>query len=196
MSLGYGASIVRNGLVLHLDATNQKSYPGTGTTWYDLSGNNNNASLVNGPTHSENTFVFDGVDDYLITSSVTFKSIMMSLNYYNTGPNSSWKYLIDARSGASGGYYVPSNNAFGGSWKSTNRINTNSGSISDIPFNQWHTLYLEATDTFTDDINFMSRVSNNEVAGGAIGVIMIYDRYLTEDEVSKNHIAIRSRYNI
>jgi len=46
MSLGHGASIVRDGLVLHLDAANVKSYPGSGTTWYDLSGNNYHASLL------------------------------------------------------------------------------------------------------------------------------------------------------
>ena len=46
MSLGHGASVVRDGLVLHLDAANVKSYPGSGTTWSDLSGNGNNATLV------------------------------------------------------------------------------------------------------------------------------------------------------
>ena len=42
-----GPDIVTDGLVLNLDAANHKSYPGTGTTWYDLSRNGNNASLVN-----------------------------------------------------------------------------------------------------------------------------------------------------
>lgn len=40
-------SIVTNGLVLHLDAGNVASYPGTGGTWFDLSGNNYNGSLNN-----------------------------------------------------------------------------------------------------------------------------------------------------
>ena len=48
MGIGHGADIVRNGLVLHLDAANKKSYPGTGTAWNDLSGNSNNGSLLNG----------------------------------------------------------------------------------------------------------------------------------------------------
>ena len=38
-----GPNIITDGLVLHLDAANTKSYPGSGTTWYDLSGNGNNA---------------------------------------------------------------------------------------------------------------------------------------------------------
>lgn len=39
-------SIIRDGLVLYLDAGNSNSYPGTGTVWYDLSGNNNNFNIV------------------------------------------------------------------------------------------------------------------------------------------------------
>lgn len=50
MSLGHGASIVRDGLVLHLDAANPKSYSGSGTTWSDLTPNNEDATLVNTPT--------------------------------------------------------------------------------------------------------------------------------------------------
>ena len=38
MGLGHGASIVRSGLVLSLDAANKKSYPGTGTAWTNLVG--------------------------------------------------------------------------------------------------------------------------------------------------------------
>jgi hypothetical protein len=40
--------IVTNGLVLLLDAGNPQSYPGSGTTWFDLSGNGNNGTLING----------------------------------------------------------------------------------------------------------------------------------------------------
>jgi len=47
MSIFAGPKIVDDGLVLYLDAANSKSYNGTGTTWFDLSGNGNNA-LLNG----------------------------------------------------------------------------------------------------------------------------------------------------
>lgn len=39
--------VVTTGAVLLLDAGNLKSYPGTGATWFDLSGNGNNATLTN-----------------------------------------------------------------------------------------------------------------------------------------------------
>lgn len=40
MSYSNGPRIVTDGLVLCLDAGNNKSYPGSGTSWYDISGNN------------------------------------------------------------------------------------------------------------------------------------------------------------
>ena len=48
-----GPKIVRDGLVLHLDASDKNSYSGSGTTWFDLSGNNythtisNNSASIN-----------------------------------------------------------------------------------------------------------------------------------------------------
>jgi hypothetical protein len=46
MSVFGGPDIITDGLVLHLDAANRKSYPGSGSTWYDLSGNGNNGTLT------------------------------------------------------------------------------------------------------------------------------------------------------
>jgi len=57
--------IVTNGLVLHLDAGNAASYPGSGTTWTDLSGNAYNGTLTNGPTFDTNSIVLDGSNDYI-----------------------------------------------------------------------------------------------------------------------------------
>lgn len=71
MGLGHGAGIVRSGLVLHLDAANTKSYPGSGTAWKDLSGNNRNGVLTNGPSFSSNNkgnFIFDGTNDHSLHS--------------------------------------------------------------------------------------------------------------------------------
>jgi hypothetical protein len=68
MAVGYNPKIVTNGLVLCLDAANVKSYPGTGTTWFDLSGNNSNASLT-GATISSGYLNLDGVDDTVAITS-------------------------------------------------------------------------------------------------------------------------------
>ena len=45
------SSLVTSGLVLNLDAGNTASYPGTGATWTDISGNNNLGTLY-GPTYA------------------------------------------------------------------------------------------------------------------------------------------------
>jgi hypothetical protein len=62
----YGLGIVRNGLILNLDAGNYASYNGSGTTWYDISGSVFDATLLNGPTYTTNgggAIDFDGTDD-------------------------------------------------------------------------------------------------------------------------------------
>jgi len=72
MSVKGGPATVLSGLVLELDAGNIKSYPTTGTTWFDKSGNANNGTLTNGPTFntgSLGSIVFDGVDDYVSTNT-------------------------------------------------------------------------------------------------------------------------------
>lgn len=76
-------SIVTDGLVLNLDATNRASYPGSGTTWTDTSFYRNNGTLTNGPTflqeRGRGSIVFDGVDDYsaLPVGNITSGSVSM-----------------------------------------------------------------------------------------------------------------------
>ena len=78
MSGKSGPDIVENGLVLCLDAANKLSYPGTGTTWTDLSGNSNTGTLTNGPTFSAGnmgSILFDGTNDYVdtVNTGTTFQ---------------------------------------------------------------------------------------------------------------------------
>lgn len=71
--------IVTDGLVFCVDAGATKSYPGTGTTWFDIGGGlgTNNATFVGGPTYTSadgGAILFDGVDDY-VSSGYTTTSI-------------------------------------------------------------------------------------------------------------------------
>lgn len=73
MALAHSPRIVTDGLVLALDAGNTKSYPGSGTTWTDLSGINN-ASFV-GAAYSSfggGSIEFDGTDDYVDLDEKTY----------------------------------------------------------------------------------------------------------------------------
>ena len=74
MGISAGPDIITDGLVLELDAGDRNSYPGTGTTWRNLSGNSNNGTLTNGPTFNTGSLgniVFDGVDDYASLGTFT-----------------------------------------------------------------------------------------------------------------------------
>jgi hypothetical protein len=71
-TLSGGPNIVTDGLVLHLDAANVKSYVSGSTTWTDLSRGSNNGTLTNGPTYSTangGSIVFDGVNDFVVVSN-------------------------------------------------------------------------------------------------------------------------------
>jgi len=74
MGLSHSPSIVTNDLALCLDAANPRSYSGDGTTWTDLSGNSNNATLTNmdSSNHSSSnsgnfSFNFGATNEYVNT---------------------------------------------------------------------------------------------------------------------------------
>ena len=78
MSFHYFPKIVTDGLIFYVDASNPKSYDTTGTTWNDISRNNNNGVLTNGPTYNSSNLgniVFDGTNDF-----VQFNSIQKFVN--------------------------------------------------------------------------------------------------------------------
>jgi hypothetical protein len=115
MSAFGGPNIIDDGLVLYLDAGNRKSYPGSGTTWFDKSGRGNNGTLINGPTFNTGSLgsvVFDGVNDYIglgtpsvlnITSNLTINS-WVNLTIFPTNSNNSTIYEK--------GYIVPNEQTF------------------------------------------------------------------------------------
>ena len=73
MTANYNPRIVTDGLLLSLDAGSSKSYPGSGTTWTDLS-LINNASFV-GAAYSSfggGSIEFDGIDDYVDLGGKTY----------------------------------------------------------------------------------------------------------------------------
>jgi hypothetical protein len=89
MATLYSPKIVTNGLVMYLDAGNNRSYLGSGTSWTDLSRNNNTGSLVNGPTYSSlngGSIVFDGTNDYVTAGNIPSGTDLFTLScwlYFN-----------------------------------------------------------------------------------------------------------------
>jgi hypothetical protein len=64
-------SIVTSGLVMHLDAGDAASYPGTGTAWTDLTGNGNTLTAINSPTWDSNGWFATGATGYFERASGT-----------------------------------------------------------------------------------------------------------------------------
>lgn len=64
MAVNYGPSVSTNGLLFCVDAANLRSYPTTGNTWIDLSANTSGLNLLNSPTFTGSTFVFDGINQH------------------------------------------------------------------------------------------------------------------------------------
>ena len=67
MASNYSPKIVTDGLVLCLDAADKNSYPGSGTTWTDLSPNGNDGTITNATfsTAGGGSMDFDGSGDYI-----------------------------------------------------------------------------------------------------------------------------------
>jgi hypothetical protein len=85
MAIIRGKSIVTDGLVLHIDAANRKSYPGTGTIINDLSGNARNGELINGAsldTANAGTITFDGVNEKILLNDTL--DIAFTTQYWTT----------------------------------------------------------------------------------------------------------------
>jgi hypothetical protein len=154
MGITYNSSVVRNGLVLHLDAANPKSYPGSGTTWNDLSGFGNNGTLVNGvgySTDNKGAMVFDKTTDYTTLGNTpsfrtnTSGTISGFVKMYSFGITSN-NIVSKGGSSASGGsfvqlweYRVQTNGSLHFRMYGTgdNNILVQGISTNTIPLNEW-----------------------------------------------------------
>lgn len=106
MATNYNPRIVTDGLVLALDAGNPKSYPGSGTTWSNLVNPSSSFSLSNSPAYLNNTFTFDGVNDYASSTTSNFLkwqnwdklSLTVAFKHISaSGQTNNRQYILDFR---------------------------------------------------------------------------------------------------
>jgi hypothetical protein len=107
-------SIVTSGLVFYVSAAESTSYPGSGTTWTDISTNSNNGTLTNGPTFDSGdggSIVFDGTDDYVELGSVDSSNAISLAGstgqtweawFNNDGSGDAYQRIFDKSSGGNG----------------------------------------------------------------------------------------------
>lgn len=170
MSYSNGPRIVTDGLVLYLDAGNSKSYPGSGSVWNDLSGNNNNGTLANGPTFSsenKGSIIFDGTNDNIIVSNISnfnqTSGITVSVMIYATAKMGSYDTFIskytNVNAGTDGLKWILRMENYKVSWY------TNTGSFSNVlsnatlSLNQWY--YLTGVFNGTQRIIYINGVLDN-----------------------------------
>jgi hypothetical protein len=95
--------IIANGLLLNLDAANPNSYSGTGTTWTDLSGNNNHGTLSANnagslPVFQNGSLYFNGSTSYVsIVSSVIPDNSSWTLSTWVKSPSAGSTEMINTR---------------------------------------------------------------------------------------------------
>ena len=108
-------SFVTTNLQMRLDASDDSSYSGTGTTWFDISGNGFDATLVDSPTFSSDNggvFVFSGDDNYITLGNqsalkppneITFSQWLNATDWqFNSGSD----YQASLSSTQGGGYAI------------------------------------------------------------------------------------------
>jgi hypothetical protein len=209
--------IVTSGLVLALDAADRNSYVSGSTVWNDVSGNGNSGSLINGPTFSNNSIVFDGTNDYVTGSLPTLNSWSVSLWYLSTDITSQLVFYPFAGSSGVhglgfGGTFSPQTN---NRWYFFDGTNVFSDSSTAITTNTWYNLVVTKSSTtynlYTNgllslnatgaDITFTQytlgvRGDGFWFAKGNIANAQIYNRVLLASEILQNYNAQKSRFNL
>jgi hypothetical protein len=192
MAIAYNTSIVRDGLILYLDAANKKSYSGTGTAWNDLSGNGNNLQLINNPIYNSSFFTFDGIDDYAtidssqlyVNGSINSVTYNMWFNFHSIEGAGTYKALFGGQRNQSAVLMVYNAD---GSWKfrwfwDDGVLTTNSSFMVDkwnnvsvvLEAPYYVTIYLngteilpkvQSTDTITSILSVLSLARQNRDIG-------------------------------
>ncbi len=221
MSLYHSPQISLNGLVLCLDAANPKSYPGSGTTWTDLSGNGNNGTLVNGVGYSGDnlgSLSFDGVNDEVICTNnasvqitVGTISAWFNANTGNTGVNG-----IIAKQSA-WGLFVWDNTLRAYDWGNSavrdTGITVGNSTWNYVAMTFTETvgtpsnnaiIYLNASPVLTTTVKHSNHNVTVQVGeanagqhfGGFIANASVYNRVLTAQEIQQNFNALKGRFGL
>jgi hypothetical protein len=218
MGIDIGPIEATDGLVLHLDAANTRSYPGSGNTVYDLSGSGNTSALTNGPTYLSSNlgaFVLDGSNDYILVNSqanILSKTAYTKIAFIYISNFSTVNNIISGGFSGQHAFWMfgtdKLNAGHNGSW------NTVVGATS-ISLNTWYfaavtysdstgwKLYLNgredgtsaSTTTFTgnQEISIGSYSTANNFTG-RIASVQVYNRALTATEIFQNYHATKGRY--
>jgi hypothetical protein len=213
MALAHSPRIVTDGLVLCLDAGNTKSYPGSGTTWTDLSGRGNNGTLVNGVGYNGSnlgSLSFDGVDDYVQFSTVSVQTVCFWGRMEDGIPRLAGLVCTSAtgdgalRTDPTGTFRTsPDGNDFHSGFTSSFMIN----GVSNLSDNGSGGFVIPNGRTLQQDfyvgaignarnLSTISHTFLGRVYKGRVYAVYLYNRQLTNTELLQNFNALRGRFGI
>ena len=222
-SKSWPTDIVTSGMVLFLDANNTNSYPGSGTIWYDLTGNGNTGTLTNGPTfNSENggSIVFDGVDDYVnVANASSLNSSAQTISvWYNATTIPGRAATVIGKhdvAGSNNGYNIFASNLTEIKVGSTTYGAGPGTGTSGVWYlltlaytaNSSMTCYINGVSSGTTAIGNLSISSQPFRIGrsvdsfwsaftGKISIVTVYNRQLSDSEILQNFNATRARFGV
>ena len=202
--------IITDGLILHLDAGNPVSYPGSGTIWYDLIGTNN-AVVGNLPTFQTTNcgqFNFNGSSNYFnLINQITLQSLSIWINVYNV---SSVNYFLGNKTNSGGIRYNGSSwlvyaSSLGYttvSWtKIDSMVNFSVRRHDTVSFDMFiNGIYIgNGAHGGTGNsvlVDYIGRRYDQYYYTGSIAIIQIYNRALTDIQIIQNYNANRDRFEL
>lgn len=202
MSAYTGPSTITSGLILCLDAANPKSYPGSGTNFFDLSGRGNHHTLIGSPTYANGRFTLNGSTQGFqrvgaLAGQTSACTVM--LWYSTTDTQELW-----VQGNGSGSYYLSasaSNNYYHGTCGSpTNFVDLATVIRPDSPTNYRNGAY-HMWEAKTVDFSTWTQYDWFLYGGGwqlagNVSIIMVYNRVLSAAESAANFAAFRGRYSL
>ena len=219
--MNYGPKLATDGLVLCLDAADVNSYPRTGTSWSDVSGNSNNGALTNGPTFNSSnggSIVFDGGDDCVLVNSnanILSKTAYTKTAWFYTTSFGTNNNIISGGNSGQHAFWLGASSylraGHNGNWSTvvtTTSMSLNTWYYGAVTFNTstgW-ILYLNGiqettssdTTTFTgnQEILIGAYSTAGNVYTGRIATSLVYNRVLTSTEILQNYNATKSRFGL
>jgi len=202
---------------LSLDAANVKSYPGSGATWRDLSGNNNSGSLINGPTFSSannGILTFNGSNQYANFGNIMPSTAYTKCIFFNISNLTATNNLISGGSGGThyfypaGGIYLRAGHFQGAELVSNTPIVANTWYYGALTFsttlgflmyqNGINVANNASTNTFTGGNILLvgSYEPGNNLLNGTVASAQVYNRVLSPQEIAQNYNATKSRFNL
>lgn len=217
---------VSSGSLFYLDAGNPLSYPGSGSGWKDLSGNNKSTTLFNAPSFSNGELFFNRASSQYaityLTSSYNQANMTttlwvkpaedtmtagMSICSDASGPNSLFGNVLGTTSGLvrshtydGGGKYVNSSFALSKNvWYNLSLVHTANSMIVYVNgASVGQTSLSGAQDTNRLYFMYPSHVNvgMNQYFSGSLAIVQTYNRALSAAETLQNFNAFRGRFGV